>query len=79
MTDASYMGVSTQYTVETRGGARVVVYEQNRERTTREELWARGDAVHMTWSVDHTFVVDVPATDAVEATATDVGMEGDPE
>ena len=79
VTDASYMGVSTQYTVETRGGARVVVYEQNRERTTREELWARGDAVHMTWSVDHTFVVDVPATDAVEATATDVGMEGDPE
>ncbi|MFI5042874.1 MAG: TOBE domain-containing protein, partial [Acidimicrobiales bacterium] len=78
VTDASYMGVSTQYTVETRGGARVVVYEQNRERTTREELWARGDEVHITWSVDHTFVVDVPATDAVGATATDAGMEGDP-
>jgi spermidine/putrescine transport system ATP-binding protein len=79
VTDASYMGVSTQYTVETRGGARVVVYEQNRERTTREELWARGDEVQLTWSVDHTFVVDVPGTDAVGATATAAGMEGDPE
>ncbi len=56
--DASYMGVSTQYTIETRGGARVVVYEQNIERTTKAELWARGDAVHLTWSPDLTFVVE---------------------
>ena len=77
VTDASYIGVSTQYTVETRGGARVVVYEQNIERTTREELWARGDEVHLTWSVDHTFVVDVPADAA--GNTTDPGSEGDPE
>ena len=38
--DTSYLGVSTQYIVETRGGARVMVYEQNIERTTRAELWA---------------------------------------
>ena len=38
--DASYIGVSTQYIVETRAGPRVMVYEQNIERTTREELWA---------------------------------------
>jgi spermidine/putrescine transport system ATP-binding protein len=66
--DASYIGVSTQYIVETRGGARVMVYEQNIERTTRSELWARGDQVHLTWNPDHTFVVD--ASDAsVDETA----------
>ncbi len=56
--DASYIGVSTQYIVETRGGARVMVYEQNITRTTKAELWARGDKVHLTWSPDHTFVVE---------------------
>ncbi len=58
MTDASYLGVSTQYVVDTRGGARVVVYEQNIERATKSDLWERGDEVHLTWSPDHTFVVD---------------------
>jgi spermidine/putrescine transport system ATP-binding protein len=56
--DASYMGVSTQYIVETRGGARVMVYEQNISRTTKEELWARGEEVHITWLPEHTFVVE---------------------
>lgn len=55
--DASYMGVSTQYQVEARGGARLTVYEQNVERATRAELWAPGEAVRMTWSPDHCFVV----------------------
>lgn len=64
--DASYIGVSTQYIVETRGGARVMVYEQNIERTTRAELWARGDEVHLTWSPDHTFVVEASGA-AVDA------------
>ena len=32
--DASYLGVSTQYQVEARGGARLTVYEQNVERAT---------------------------------------------
>jgi spermidine/putrescine transport system ATP-binding protein len=61
VTDASYMGVSTSYIVETRGGARVMVYEQNIERTTREELWTRGDQVDLTWIPDHTFVVEAGA------------------
>ncbi len=56
--DASYLGVSTQYLIETRGGARVTVYEQNVMRTTKSELWANGDEVFLTWSPDHTFVVD---------------------
>jgi len=66
--DASYLGVSTQYIVETRGGARVQVYEQNIERTTKAELWERGDAVHLTWSPDHTFVVEAGASAASDGT-----------
>lgn len=64
--DASYIGVSTQYIVETRGGARVMVYEQNIERTTRDELWARGDEVRITWSPDHTFVVEASGDAAAD-------------
>ena len=55
--DASYLGVSTQYQVEARGGTALTVYEQNVERATRAELWARGDEVQITWSPDHSFVV----------------------
>jgi spermidine/putrescine transport system ATP-binding protein len=55
--DASYLGVSTQYLVEARGGARIMVYEQNVERATKSELWTPGEAVRLTWSPDHTFVV----------------------
>jgi spermidine/putrescine transport system ATP-binding protein len=56
--DASYLGVSTQYEVEARGGVRLTVYEQNVERATRAELWSRGEAVRLSWSPDHSFVVD---------------------
>jgi spermidine/putrescine transport system ATP-binding protein len=66
--DASYLGVSTQYIVETQSGARVVVYEQNIERTTRDELWSRGDQVHITWSPDNTFVVDAGGDPVPEPT-----------
>ena len=38
--DTSYLGVSTQYQVEARGGARLTVYEQNVERATRAEVWS---------------------------------------
>jgi spermidine/putrescine transport system ATP-binding protein len=55
--DASYLGVSTQYLIEARGGAEIMVYEQNVERATKAELWAPGEAVQLTWSPDHTFVV----------------------
>lgn len=55
--DASYLGVSTSYIVETRSGSRFTVYEQNVERATRSELWQPGEEVVMTWSPDHTFVV----------------------
>ncbi len=55
--DASYIGVSTQYIVEARGGARVTVYEQNVERATKAELWAPGEAVTLSWQPDHSFVI----------------------
>ena len=58
--DASYLGVSTQYLIEARGGARLTVYEQNVERATRAELWAPGEAVRLTWSPDHSFIVTEP-------------------
>ena len=68
--DASYIGVSTQYLVESSGG-NLTVYEQNVERATRAELWARGDEVQLTWSPDHSFVVPADgaraATDATDA------------
>jgi spermidine/putrescine transport system ATP-binding protein len=62
--DASYIGVSTQYIVEARGGARLTVYEQNVERATRAELWRPGEEVRLTWSPEHSFVVheSPPAT-----------------
>jgi spermidine/putrescine transport system ATP-binding protein len=62
--DASYLGVSTQYQIEARGGARLTVYEQNVERATRSELWSRGDQVRLTWAPDHTFIVHDTASDS---------------
>jgi len=59
--DASYIGVSTQYQVEIRGGDTLTVYEQNRERATKSELWEPGEQVVLSWLPDHAFVVDEPA------------------
>jgi spermidine/putrescine transport system ATP-binding protein len=68
--DASYLGVSTQYQVEARGGPRLTVYEQNVERARRSELWAPGEEVVLTWSPDHSFaVVDGPTLDPSKPTA----------
>jgi spermidine/putrescine transport system ATP-binding protein len=55
--DASYLGVSTSYIVETASGARVTVYEQNVERSSRTSLHRPGDEVSLSWSPDHTFAV----------------------
>jgi spermidine/putrescine transport system ATP-binding protein len=74
VSDASYLGVSTQYQVEARGGVRMTVYEQNVERATRAELWARGDSVRMTWSPDHSFVV----SDTTPSTTAEAGMGNTP-
>jgi spermidine/putrescine transport system ATP-binding protein len=64
--DASYLGVSTQYIVEARGGAQVTVYEQNVERATRSELRAAGEEVVMSWLPEHSFVVHDPRPGGTE-------------
>lgn len=55
--DASYVGVSTQYVVEARSGARITVYEQNVERASRAEFWAPGEEVNLHWLPEHSFVI----------------------
>jgi spermidine/putrescine transport system ATP-binding protein len=55
--DASYLGVSTNYIVETSDGATLMVYEQNIERSVHGSLHKPGEEVRLTWSPDHTFVV----------------------
>ncbi len=72
--DASYLGVSTQYQIEARGGVRLTVYEQNVERATHAELWAPGEDVRLTWSPDHSFVI----TEMELATSVDPASSADP-
>jgi spermidine/putrescine transport system ATP-binding protein len=62
--DASYLGVSTQYVVETRSGGRLTVYEQNVERTIHGSLYRPGEDVQVAWSPDHSFAVASAAADA---------------
>jgi spermidine/putrescine transport system ATP-binding protein len=62
--DASYLGVSTSYVVQSRAGARLTVYEQNVERTSHGSLHRPGETVRLSWSPDHTFVVNDDSTPA---------------
>lgn len=57
VTDASYIGVSTQYVVELPDERRVTVFEQNVERASKAELWQPGEQVLMTWLPEHSFIV----------------------
>jgi spermidine/putrescine transport system ATP-binding protein len=69
ITDASYLGVSTQYIVKLGGGHNVAVYEQNVQRATKSELWTPGENVVLSWLPEHSFIVaDAPAG-AIPATA----------
>ena len=61
ITDASYLGVSTQYIVELPDGHRVTVFEQNVERATKAELWTSGEKVVLAWAPEHCFVVEAGA------------------
>jgi spermidine/putrescine transport system ATP-binding protein len=55
--DASYIGVSTQYLVETRDGHRLTVYTQNLETSGASELLSDGHPVRLTWKPQHSFVI----------------------
>ena len=56
--DASYLGVSTQYLVETGGGRHMTVYAQNLETSGSSEVIANGEAVRLSWQPQHTFVIE---------------------
>lgn len=62
--DASYIGVSTQYLIETRDGHKLTVYAQNLETSGASEVLADGQRVRLTWKPQHTFVIG-PATGPV--------------
>src|SRR5688500_5859742 len=55
--DASYIGVSTQYLVETADGHKLTVYAQNLETSGSAEVLADGQRVRLTWKPQHTFVI----------------------
>ena len=61
--DASYIGVSTQYLIETRDGHRLTVYAQNLETSGAAEAHADGQRVRLTWRPQHTFVIAAAPTD----------------
>jgi spermidine/putrescine transport system ATP-binding protein len=56
--DASYIGVSTQYLIETADGHRLVVYAQNLETSGASEALADGQQVRVSWKPQHTFVIE---------------------
>jgi spermidine/putrescine transport system ATP-binding protein len=55
--DASYIGVSTQYLIQTADGHRLTVYTQNLDTAGASEAMADGQRVHLTWKPQHTFVI----------------------
>lgn len=57
VTDASYIGVSTQYVVRLDDGQSVVVYAQNLEISGVAEQHPVGQQVRLTWLPKHTFVI----------------------
>jgi spermidine/putrescine transport system ATP-binding protein len=56
--DASYIGVSTQYLIQTNDGHRVTVYAQNLETSGAAEALADGQQVRVSWKPQHTFVIE---------------------
>jgi spermidine/putrescine transport system ATP-binding protein len=74
--DASYIGVSTQYLVETGDGHRVTVYAQNIETSGAGEALADGQRVRLSWKPQHSFTIE-----GGEHTHADphVQEEGDPD
>jgi spermidine/putrescine transport system ATP-binding protein len=61
ITDASYVGVSTQYLVRTDDGQQVTVYTQNLETAGAAEAHSAGERVRLSWSPQHTFVIARPS------------------
>ncbi len=68
--DASYLGASTSYIIESGAGERLTVFEQNVERTSHGSLHRPGEDVHLSWSPDHTFAVGRDGAAPAPAPAT---------
>jgi spermidine/putrescine transport system ATP-binding protein len=56
--DASYLGVSTQYLIETGSGQNMTVYAQNLDTSGSTQVIADGEAVCLSWQPAHTFVIE---------------------
>jgi spermidine/putrescine transport system ATP-binding protein len=69
--DASYLGVSTQYLVETADGHRLTVYAQNLETSGASEVLADGERVRLTWRPQHSFLISPAQADNGDATSLD--------
>jgi len=68
--DASYLGASTSYLIESRAGERLTVFEQNVERTSHGSLHRPGEDVLLAWSPDHTFAVGADNAAPIPASAS---------
>ncbi|GAA2463553.1 ABC transporter ATP-binding protein [Streptomyces lavendulocolor] len=69
--DTSFIGVSTQYVVDSPAGTALQVYEQNIERDSR---LAPGAEVVLHWNPAHTFGLDA-AQSMLAGTVSDTGVE----
>lgn len=67
VSDVSFVGVSTEYLVRMPWGQELTVFEQNHTSSRRLRT---GDPVDLTWSPEHTFLLDA-AQDATAGTKID--------
>jgi spermidine/putrescine transport system ATP-binding protein len=72
VTDASYVGVSTQYVVRLDQGSDVVVYAQNLEISGVAQQHPVGQRVQVSWLPKHTFVIGASAPGSHKAGGRDV-------
>jgi len=68
--DASYIGVSTQYLVQTADGHKLTVYAQNLETSGASEVLADGQRVRLAWKPQHTFVIGPAAGSTADGDST---------
>ena len=68
VTDASFVGVSTQYLVRMPWGQELQVFEQN---TGRSRLFRQGEQVELSWRPEYAFLLDA-SQDAFAGAQEDV-------
>ena len=57
VTDASYVGVHTEYLVRTDVGHELTVYAQNIETSGASQALTYGQPVSLSWRPEHSFVI----------------------